>query len=101
MEAKYMIRIQFDFPAEKIKELDGLMQEVNVKTRKDLINNALTLFQWAVEEKKAGNTLVSMNERTNRIREIVMPTLSSIAQDAEKAEVTTNGRGKKAKAGSV
>jgi len=73
-----MIRIQFDLPEEKVKELEELMQEVNLTTRKDLFNNALTLFEWAINEKKEGNLIASVDEENNKLKELVMPALSSV-----------------------
>jgi len=73
-----MIRIQFELPEDKVKELEGLMQEANISTRKDLFNNALTLFEWAVNEKKAGNIIASVDEDRQNFKELVMPSLSSV-----------------------
>jgi metal-responsive CopG/Arc/MetJ family transcriptional regulator len=73
-----MIRIQFELPEDKVKELEGLMREANISTRKDLFNNALTLFEWAVSEKKAGNSIASVSEDRENFKELVMPSLSSV-----------------------
>ncbi len=60
------------------------MEETRLTTRKDLFNNALTLFQWAVKAKKAGRVIASIDEN-QRIRELVMPSIENIT--AEKAHV--------------
>ncbi len=77
-----MVRIQLDLPDEQIAELDKLMAEVHIRTRKDLFNNALTLFQWAVREKKAGHTLASIDETDQTYKELVMPALERIPKSA-------------------
>lgn len=73
-----MIRIQFELPEEKIAELKILMKESGIKTRKDLLNNALMLLEWAVNEKRQGRTIISIDEKKNRHKEILMPILSAI-----------------------
>jgi len=73
-----MIRIQLELPEERVRELEALMSEVGLRTKKDLFNNALTLLEWAVKERKAGHVIASVDERENRIRQIVMPVLESV-----------------------
>ena len=70
-----MIRIQLDLPEEQVKELDELMRETKVATRKDLFNNALTLFQWAVKAKRSGRIIASVDEENRTSKELVMPIL--------------------------
>lgn len=88
-----MIRIQFELPEEKVKELEGLMQEANITTKKDLFNNALTLFEWAINEKKGGNVIASVDEDRQNFKELVMPALSSVAPKKKAATkvMQTNG----------
>jgi metal-responsive CopG/Arc/MetJ family transcriptional regulator len=73
-----MVRIQLDLPEEQVKELDELMRETNIVTRKDLFNNALTLFQWAVKAKRAGRIVASLDEAGGTAKELVMPALESV-----------------------
>jgi hypothetical protein len=61
-----------------VAKLDKLMEETRLTTRKDLFNNALTLFSWAVEAKKAGRVIASVDENQH-IRELVMPSIENIA----------------------
>ena len=75
-----MVRIQFELPEEKVAELKKLMEESGIKTRKDLLNNALMLLEWAISERRAGRTIVSVDEKKNRYKEVLMPILSSIAR---------------------
>jgi hypothetical protein len=75
-----MVRIQFELPEEKVSELKKLMEESGIKTRKDLLNNALMLLEWAISERRAGRTIVSVDEKKNRFKEVLMPILSSIAR---------------------
>lgn len=75
---KFMTRIQLDMPEEQVKELDELMKETKITTRKDLFNNALTLFEWAVKAKRAGRIVASLDEETGTAKEILMPALENV-----------------------
>jgi metal-responsive CopG/Arc/MetJ family transcriptional regulator len=75
-----MVRIQLDLPDEQVAELDRLMEETRLTTRKDLFNNALTLFLWAVKAKKAGRIIASVDE-SQHIRELVMPSIENIVAE--------------------
>ena len=77
-------RVQLEFSEVKIKELESLMKELGIVTRKDLFNNALTLFIWAVDEKRGGRTIASIDNETHRYKELLMPAL---------AAATNRGRG--------
>jgi len=72
------VRIQLDFQSDYVKELDELMKETKITTRKDLFNNALTLFQWAAKAKRAGRIVASLDDETGTARELVMPALENI-----------------------
>lgn len=78
-----MVRIQFELPEEKVKELEELMRVAGITTRKDLFNNALTLLEWAVQERKAGRSIASVDEHNKRYKELVMPALMAVAPTKE------------------
>jgi hypothetical protein len=44
------VRVQVDFSEERVAELEKLMRLCGLNTKKELLNNALTLFEWAVRE---------------------------------------------------
>jgi hypothetical protein len=77
-----VVRIQFDVSSERINELDALQQDCGLTTRKELFNNALTLFEWAANEAKNGNVIASVNEDAKRYRELQMPALRTAAAKA-------------------
>jgi hypothetical protein len=56
-----------------------LMEETGLATRKDLFNHALTLFEWAVNERKAGRLVASV-DTNNQLKAIVMPPLERAAR---------------------
>jgi metal-responsive CopG/Arc/MetJ family transcriptional regulator len=73
-----MVRIQLDLPEERITELDTLMKQTGIRTRKDLFNNALTLFEWAVKQRQLGRSIASVNESEGKFKEILMPSLENV-----------------------
>jgi metal-responsive CopG/Arc/MetJ family transcriptional regulator len=70
-----MTRIQLELPEEKVKELEELMENAGIKTKKELFNNALTLLEWAIKEKKTGRKIASINEEEDKYKEVVIPGL--------------------------
>jgi hypothetical protein len=72
-----MARIQFELTEGQLKELERLMERSGVRTKKDLLNNALTILEWALNEKGAGRIIASVDEEHDRYKELVMPILAS------------------------
>lgn len=54
------------------------MEKINLRTRKDLFNNALTLLEWAVKEKSAGRTIASIDDESKSVKELLMPILEGV-----------------------
>ena len=76
-------------PEAKVNELKTLMETAGIDTCKELFNNSLTLFEWALDEVRSGKVIASLDERTDRHRVLVMPVLERIAKAARKAELPT------------
>ena len=74
-------------PQANADRLDQLARESGV-TKKDIINNALTLLEWAIDEVKAGRSIASIDAQENRYKELVLPLLRDFAAQAN-AELTT------------
>ncbi len=70
-----MARLQFDMPEAKVKELDALVERLGLKTRAQLLNAALTLFKWTVQEREAGRMVASIDEERGIYKEVFMPEL--------------------------
>ena len=72
-----IVRLQFEMPEDKVAELEELMSETGVQTKKELINNALTLLKWAVRETRKGHAIASVDETNGKYRELQMPILDA------------------------
>ena len=62
------IRWQIDVPEDRDKEIEALMNECGISTRKELFNNAVTLLKWAIEEKRKGRIIASVEEEGKKYR---------------------------------
>ena len=74
-----MTRIQLELPDDEVAALDELMKETGIRTRKDLFNNALTLFEWAVVQKRLGRGIGSLDATGDGARELLMPALERVS----------------------
>lgn len=75
-----LIRTQFEISQEKLRDLEALMADTKTATKKDLINSALTLLEWAVQERRRGRIIASMDEETGKYKELVMAPLMAAAR---------------------
>ncbi|HSF80008.1 MAG TPA: DUF4332 domain-containing protein [Anaerolineales bacterium] len=75
-----MTRLQFEVSDERIQELDSLQKRTGIKTRIQLFNSALSLFEWAVRQRESGRIIASMDEEKGIYKELEMPGLPSPQQ---------------------
>ncbi len=73
------VGIEFETSPEKFAALEKLREDAQVPTKKELFNNALTLLEWAIKEREAGNNIVSLDEHTGDRRVLRMPILETAA----------------------
>ncbi len=73
------MRLQIDLDEGRMKELETLMGEGGVKTKRELFNAALTLLRWAMKERRAGRIIASIDEKSETIKELEMPILSEVS----------------------
>ena len=71
-------RLQIDFDSEKMREIEALMKEAKVSTKKEFVNWALTLLKWAIKERRAGRIIASVDEAKDSYKELELPILSEM-----------------------
>ncbi len=76
-QKRELIRFQFDFPKEKIEKLEKMKNAFGVKTKKELLSNALVLLEWAFRETKKGNTIASIDQNSIH-KELCMEILETL-----------------------
>lgn len=69
-------RLQIDLSPEQIGLMDRMQDACGIATRKELFNNALSLFDWAITEVQKGRVIASLDESTERYVALHMPTLA-------------------------
>lgn len=72
------MRIQIEMPENRVRELETLMREAGITTKKELINNALTLFDWAIRQKKIGRVVGSFDRHESNFREVLLPVFANV-----------------------
>jgi hypothetical protein len=72
------IRLQFEVPEDRFEELKDLMGRCRISSQKDLFNSALTLLEWAVEERSKGRIIASVDEPNMKYKELAMPALEAV-----------------------
>ena len=78
------MRLNFEFPEQRVMELRELQKEVGVDM-KTLFNTALTVFEWCIEETRRGNEIAAVNEREKTYRVLIAPPLQAMARKYRKA----------------
>ena len=81
-----MARLQIEITFSELKEVKDMMLKTGLRTRKSLIDNCRTLFEWAIKEKEAGRLIGSMNEENGRFKEMVMPSLENVVKNKHSQE---------------
>ena len=74
-------RLQFDFAADAVEELDELQRLTRLPTRVEAIRHALRFLRWAVDETNNGGTLCI--EKHGKIREVIPFWESAMKQTAK------------------
>lgn len=71
--------LKFEITEERMRELNELKRILGLKSNKDLFNNALTLLEWAVKERKQGRIIASVDSEGKKYKEIILPCLEYVA----------------------
>jgi hypothetical protein len=93
VENEPLLRIQFEMSTERVSELDHLMRAAGIRTRRELFENALTLFEWAIAESGRGHLITALDEAAGRYRPILMPALET----ARRSSVSRAPRSRRAR----
>jgi hypothetical protein len=70
--------LTLEFSEDRRDDLSRLEKDTQASL-KDLVNNALTILEWAVEEIKKGNEVATINERDSQYNVLLNPLLQRVA----------------------
>lgn len=82
------VRLQVEMTKERLAAIDQLTEITGMGTRKEFLDNALTLLAWAIRERQKGRTIASVSEDGQSFREVMMPCLDMELLHHEKAKAT-------------
>ena len=72
------MRIQFDIDDRIIADLERMMRKVGVSTKRELFNLAISLFEWAANERTKGRMIASVDPETERYQQVILPALENL-----------------------
>jgi len=80
------MNLGLEFSREREPDLNRLLAATGTVQLKDLVNDALTILEWAVHEVRADNEIAAVNEDKQVYRVLLIPVLERAAEIArEKA----------------
>jgi len=82
------VRLQVEMTKERINSIDKLAEITGMASRKEVLDNALTILAWAVREVSSGKIIASMNLKDSTFRELAMPCLDTVIENVPKNETT-------------
>lgn len=77
------IALAFELRGSHLDSLDETMQQAGILTYRELITNALTLFEWAVAESAKGCRIAAIHETEKRYQPVSMTALSNASRSGE------------------
>ena len=75
------MRLNLELNEAQMASLKTLQHRTGASTTKDLVNNALTLLEWAVDESAKGNEIAAVNEGKETYRVLVTPLLQYVTRN--------------------
>src|SRR6266480_1223125 len=78
-----LLRIQLDLDKAGKEQLDHLEGITGLKRHTDFFNAAMTLLDWAVQQRRAGRIIASLDESSMNCKELQMPALEHAARCAK------------------
>lgn len=79
------MRLNLEISNAQMNALKALQKRTGADTMKDLVNNALTILEWAVEETAKGNEVAAVNKDESAYRILITPLLQHVAREEHRA----------------
>lgn len=74
------MRIQYEISEGENKKIEELMKVCGIRTKRDFLNNARTLFAWAIEERRNGRRIFSDDGLGEKVKEVEMHALQNASR---------------------
>lgn len=79
-----LARFQMEVRRGDLDRMDELCELGGLKSKKELLNNAVTLLEWAVKQKQRGYSVASISPG-GEVRELEMPYLENVSRNSWRA----------------
>jgi len=74
------MRLNLEISDAQMNSIKALQQRTGASSMKELVNNAISILEWAVEETARGNEVAALNESESAYRVLVTPLLQYVAK---------------------
>jgi len=74
-------KLQVELSATQLESLEMLQEAGDLRTKKELLDTAFTLLKWAVNKKKEGSSIISIDPKGN-MKELELPYLENVKAKA-------------------
>jgi len=81
------MRVNFEMNDSQMNSLRDLQGRTGAPSIKDLVNNALSILEWAADETARGNEIAAVNEEQSTYRVLVTPLLQHVARHRSQVPV--------------
>jgi hypothetical protein len=81
-----VVRFQFEIDPEFWKSLEFYQELGRIPTKRELLNNALSLFKWAAKHKERGHSIVALDS-SGKEYELELPCLDSIEVNSKQKQL--------------
>lgn len=81
------MRLNLEISESQMSSLKALQQRTGANSMKDLVNNALSILEWAVDETARGNEVAALNESESAYRVLVTPLLQHVTKHEQPVSV--------------
>jgi hypothetical protein len=85
-----VVRFQFEIDPEFWKSLEFYQELGRIPTKRELLNNALSLFKWAAKHKERGHSIVALDS-SGKEYELELPCLDSIEVNSKQKQLRLVG----------
>jgi hypothetical protein len=79
------VRLQVEMTKERLKSVDTLAELTGMASRKEFLDNALTLMAWAIRERQKGRMIASVSQDQESFTELMMPCFELSSNEAERS----------------
>ena len=83
------MRIQLNMSEKRVKEVELLMEQTGISTKKDFFNTALALLEWAIKERQHNRIIASIDEDEGDYKELLIPALNAVTKQIWPEPVVT------------